>query len=148
MITYIKGDLFEAIKLINYPAVLPHVCNNKGSMGAGFARSLKERYPIVMKDYRDERYHHLGALSCVKITEFITVINMVAQTLGEQRPLYYNYLSKCMDYVAVYCKQERIINIIAPMFGSGLSGGNWNVVKELIVDCWIRQNLNVTIYYL
>jgi hypothetical protein len=38
--------------------------------------------------------------------------------------------------------------IICPMFGSGLAGGDWNFVEKLIEDCWLRRDIPVTVCYL
>jgi len=78
----------------------------------------------------------------------IVVANMVAQDLGSARPLYYNDLARCMDQVA---NSREIVDgggeIICPMFGSGLASGDWNFIEQLIVDCWLKRDIDVTVYY-
>lgn len=84
----------------------------------------------------------------VDYTNRIVVANMVAQDLGGNRPLYYNDLVKCMEQVAhsdeIACGGE----IICPMFGSALAGGDWRFIVELITDCWLMRGIQVTVYYL
>jgi hypothetical protein len=38
--------------------------------------------------------------------------------------------------------------IICPKFGSGLAGGKWDFIEELIIDCWCKQSIDVTVCYL
>lgn len=78
----------------------------------------------------------------------VIVFNMIAQTLGGKRPLYYNHLARCMDKISDYLGRGINKEIHAPAFGSGLAGGRWDVIMELIEDCWLRRNLSVTIHYL
>jgi O-acetyl-ADP-ribose deacetylase (regulator of RNase III) len=48
-IKYISGDLFEN----RFGAeAIGHGCNLQGSMGAGIAKIIKERYPEMYEEYR------------------------------------------------------------------------------------------------
>jgi hypothetical protein len=78
----------------------------------------------------------------------IVVANMVAQDLGSSRPLYYNDLVKCMEQVAHSDEIQSGGEIICPMFGSALAGGDWRFIEELITDCWLVRGIQVTVYYL
>lgn len=169
MIKYVEGDLFGSAEAdVGGTIVIPHVCNDKGAWGSGFVVPLGRRFPAAK-----ERYHRwcqqkvddlgnkpfqLGQTQIVPLAflqgRFIIVANMLAQTLGGKRPLYYQYLAMCMEEVARYCrdiqkKDTDEIHIHAPAFGAGLACGDWNIIKELIEDTWIRDSkFSVTIYYL
>jgi hypothetical protein len=157
MIKYVKGDLFFAVKdLDNF--VIPHVVNTKGAWGAGFVIPLGNNFPEAKNRYLNvfngqeseiEEKDLLGKTSFVVLDkkEKSFVANMFAQTLGGQRPLFYNHLSKCMDEVAKVAKHDSL-EIHAPAFGSNLAGGDWNFIEQLIIDCWIKESIDVTIYYL
>lgn len=164
----IYGDLFDHITKVvkagnnGSSVIVPHVCNNINSFGAGFAAAVSDHYPIVK-----ENYHLLGS-SFLKnnlgYVQFIEVFkdsqyehklifaNMIAQngTIHKQnpRPLNYLYLTKCMQSVAKYINQqfdsENRVQIHAPKFGSGLAGGNWSFIEELIHDIW--TNIPTFIY--
>jgi hypothetical protein len=79
---------------------------------------------------------------------------MCAQTLGGVRPLSYTHLAICMEEVAynvkvsVDLKDAEEIEIVCPRFGSALAGGNWEFIKELINDSWVRRGLTVKVFYL
>lgn len=160
-INYVNGDLFDNIP--ESPIVIAHVCNDKGAWGAGFVIPLADHFPTSKHCYLE--WHKNGSpVQGALSTEFckrggtqfvetegnVWVANMVAQTLGGERPLFYNDLALCMDRVAyfVFSQLENKGEIICPMFGSGLAGGDWNFVEKLIEDCWTRKDIDVTVCYL
>ena len=151
VISYIEGDLFAAIKDKKNTIVLPHICNSKKAWGAGFVVPLGKHYPKAKEVYLSGS-PQLGDTDFVECDNVI-ICNMVAQTLGGERPLYYQYLAKCMEAVANRCFSiecyDAEYEIHAPAFGTNLAGGDFNIIKELIHDCWIRDlNAKVNIYYL
>lgn len=156
MINYIEGDLFAAVANTSEKTIICHVVNSKGAWGAGFVVPLAKHYPTSREQYLSwfqGRYNDqpipfkLGNVQFVNIGN-VTIANMLAQTLGGSRPLYYNHLVSCMEEVG-----EAALNanaeIVCPLFGSGLAQGRWEFIEELIYDCWIRdKNIKTTIYYL
>lgn len=165
-IKYIEGDLFADLKTDESlgPIVVPHCCNNRGGYGAGFVVPLSKNYPATREQYyewfdKKEKtkwttgIFALGETQFVNIDDRIIVANMIAQTLAGNRPLYYNHLSRCLDSVANHVvertnSREYPCKIMAPAFGSGLAGGEWNIISKLIEDSWLKRNIDVTIYYL
>lgn len=171
---YVEGDLFEGMKTIqDDTVVIAHVCNDEGKMGAGFVLPLQKTFPDAKTAYtewhRGQTDQEIRANVCpvsstgpceLGQTQFvqvqaktvasprILVANMVAQTLGGDRPLYYNELVHCMEQVFDLHKAAGKLNIICPMFGGALAGGKWEFVSELIKDCWESLAAEVTVYYL
>lgn len=140
--------------------IIPHVCNNINLFGAGFAAYLSNRYPVIK-----ENFHMLGNKAKLGYVQYITikkdsiynyeliVANMIAQnqTINKNnpRPLNYEALMKCMIDVrnmakAHYQKYNNKVEIYCPRFGSGLAGGNWNFIEDLILDIW--QDIPVLVY--
>lgn len=160
-IHYVEGDLFAGIQPAEETIYLAHVCNCEGAWGAGFVVPLGRRFPAARDAYKQcAGPGYIGSLKLGK-TQFVdvqdeqpkvVVANMVAQVLGGQRPLYYNYLAICMEQVAAQAvplmEKGVAVRIICPMFGAGLAGGDWNIIEKLIWDTWIRPGLSVTVYYL
>lgn len=156
-INKIHGDIFNYIlNNTDNTIILPHVCNSFGGFGAGFVISLTKKFPVVRKKYLDwakgdleeDNEFALGNVQFVEVNvnPLIIVANMVAQTLGENRPLKYNMLSKCMDAVTQFCKKYNNPEIHCPAFGSGLARGNPQFIEHLIEDCWLNNNIPVTMY--
>jgi hypothetical protein len=134
--------------------IVPHVCNNVDVFGGGFTSGIVQHYPIVR-----DNYHMLGPSFLQKnlgYTQFILArehkknnnqiifANMIAQngTISprNKRPL--NYLALCRSmlsvskYIKETIKSDQSVQIHAPKFGSGLAGGNWSFISDLISDMW------------
>lgn len=169
-ITYLLGDLFEYVpaklKSDGKNVLIPHVVNDVGAFGAGFVLPLGKKYPAAKDAYLtwgdrakacegdDPRgvspfsQGNTEALCVAEKTETspaIFVAHMCAQTLGGPRPLNYSHLVTCMQEVA---RSFGACEIHAPMFGSGLAGGDWNFIEDLIEDIWLAERIPVTIHYL
>ena len=161
-IEYREGDLFShPFSKNNTITFLSHVCNSHGAMGSGFVVPLTNKFPKVRSDYLQWANQNdslkpfeLGQtqfVECESDGENLVVCNMVAQTLGGDRPLFYNKLANCMDDVARLANSKQIqsdckVEIVAPLFGAGLAKGNWLFIEELIQDCW--SDFTVFVYYL
>ena len=87
-ITYLKGDATLPKK---HPAAICHICNNVGKWGRGFVLGLSNRFSRGPRspegNYRewartgswDGVAFKLGQTQSVRITEKVTVFNMIAQ---------------------------------------------------------------------
>jgi len=146
----------------NINIVIPHVCNNIGLFGAGFAESINNYNSSVKANFL-----MLGSKTKLGYTQFIDVYtnpksnnrviiaNMIAQNgvihkIKNPRPLNYLYLVACMIKVRDYInelnkKNDTITQIYTPRFGSGLAGGNWSFIENIVEDIW--TNIPVYIYY-
>ena len=163
---YVEGDLFDNIPE-DKSVVICHVCNDQSKWGSGFVIPLGNKFPLARESYfawaNNQTLDHekvsfgtpgrpefcLGEVQFVRVAPNVTVANMVAQTLGGERPLYYNALSSCMDQVCeLTWLKDATTEFLCPMFGSDRAGGTWAFVENLIEDCWERSGLNVTICYL
>lgn len=160
IVNYIKNrDLFniatERVKsgYSGATVIVPHVCNNINLFGAGFAAYVSSRFPNVK-----ENFHMLGNKSKLGKTQFVicendneykhslVVANMIAQngtvSKSNTRPLNYAALVYSMSEINTYIKGLKSINesakieIHAPKFGSGLAGGDWSFIEQLICDLW------------
>jgi len=140
--------------------IVPHVCNNIDLFGAGFAAQVANTYPLVKTNYhllggKPFLKNNLGYAQFIKVREDkkyrhkLYFVNMIAQNgirnAKNPRPLNYPALVRSMTEVAKFINSEKEnIEIHAPKFGSGLAGGNWNFISDLIDDIW--GNYNVFIY--
>lgn len=157
-IAYYTSDIFETcLSRVNSGnngcnIVIPHVCNNINVFGAGFAHAITKRFPIVK-----ENFHLLGNKAKLGYVQYVnifkdksyghelTIANMISQNQtishNNPRPLNYESLVKCMVDVRNYShhiqqQTQNKIEIHCPKFGSGLAGGNWLFIENLIKDIW------------
>lgn len=142
--------------------IVPHVCNNSNIFGGGFTSGIDKYYPIVGENYRLLGKHflknNLGYVQYIEADKDKTYgyklifANMIAQngtiSKSNYRPLNYGALVKCMmsvnSYIQTSFDKDSPVQIHAPKFGSGLAGGNWFFIEELINDIW--PNYSVFIY--
>jgi hypothetical protein len=156
----INRDIFAGLEQLVHngnsgvSVIVPHLCNDVDSFGAGFTAAISEKYPQVK-----DNYHLLGPPFLKKnpgYTQFVNVsedkkhnnklifCNMIAQNglISHNNPRPINYLSLCRAMLGVsrYAQEnfsaENSVQIHAPKFGSGLAGGNWNFISCLIDDIW------------
>jgi hypothetical protein len=142
--------------------IIPHVCNNVNSFGGGFAGYISNKLPHVK-----ENFHLLGNKSKLGYTQFIDayinkhtnnkviIANMIAQngliSKSNSRPLNYHALCICMSNIRKYITDlnnkdiSTPAEIYCPKFGSGLAGGNWQFITEIINDIWTNTPVFVFI---
>lgn len=164
-IVYKEGDLFADLKdTEGRLTLIPHVVNSWGSWGAGFVVPLGAYFPESRESYFQWAHtrnaphdvalpFRLGEVQYVDdLKRNIVVCNMLAQEgIGNAPdgtpPIRYEALQKCMSHVARYCDGKRC-RICAPMLGSGLSGGSWPRIEEMIQKTWVEASIPVTVYYI
>jgi len=138
------------------PTLIVHVCNNMNRFGAGFAKAVAERWPIV-KDAYHQWYlsgfwegvpFELGEVQTVPVEPNLSVVNMVAQngvnsTLNST-PIKYWALSQCLTSVAERVRTTGEL-VVLPRIGCGLAGGNWELVEPILLRTVCCTTL-VTVY--
>ena len=150
---------------------VPHVCNDKGAWGAGFVLSLSKWWDHPETAYKE--WHSTGqwrrmAFEMGRVQTLdsannrVYVANMIAQTLGGVKPLRYAALGHCMYAVMKrlqgdYCygidhpefdaSEHHELEIWCPKFGSGLAGGSWPHIEEMVRETWVDEfGVNVTVF--
>lgn len=141
--------------------VIPHVCNNVSVFNGGFAKDVAEHYPIVKENFMalGKKYSQLGKVQYIEVysnthsKNKIIIANMIAQngiiSSSNTRPLNYCALVYCMNDInryidSLYKNNSDVVDIHCPKFGSGLAGGNWVFIQDLIKDIW--KNHQVYVY--
>lgn len=149
LVTYRKGD---ATLPPERPAIVAHVCNDKGGWGSGFVRAVSDRFgPKPEACYRawasgfyggDSPPFELGEVQFVPV-EFdaagdyaVLVANMLAQAgyCSPSNPTAVRYpeLECCLSMVSDQAVEMRCA-VHVPRIGCGLGGGDWNVVEGILL---------------
>lgn len=144
-IRYVKGDLVEALlkREVDYIA---HQCNCFNTMGSGIAKQIKEKIPEA---YIIDSYTPKG--SNAKLGKFTlggNVFNLYGQyNYGNDGSVYTNYeaLRSSFKSMLGYLKNIGKINVTIgiPKLGSGLAGGDWDVIYGIIYDEVMGSELNL-----
>lgn len=137
--------------------IIPHVCNNIGLFGGGFSGEIGRAFPEVASNFYVGGKLKLGHTQTVtsyinkQNNNSIIVANMIAQngviSKQNRRPLHYPSLIKCMYNINTIIgdlkNRDLSVRIHCPKFGSGLAGGNWNFISDLIDDIWSNNEVTV-----
>jgi O-acetyl-ADP-ribose deacetylase (regulator of RNase III) len=134
---YIDGDLIQLAKEGKFD-VIGHGCNCFHSMGAGIAKSIKQTWPEAHLADQCSRYgdrNKLGTFTQLDTFETgeLTVLNLYTQFkyTSIQVDVDYDAVRKCMKAVKKRYSGKRIG---FPLIGAGLSGGDWNIISQIIED--------------
>lgn len=152
MITYLKGDATKPLDLHEgNPMIISHICNNVGAWGAGFVLALSKRWS------EPEAFYHaigddlvLGTTMFVQVESNIIVANMIAQnniiskTSKDNPPIDYIALESTLK--TVYDKAKFMkASVHMPKIGSGLAGGDWYVIENMINNIF-SEDVDVYVY--
>lgn len=156
-INYVFGDATQPKGYGN--KFIVHCCNNIGKWGAGFVLQLGNRFPSAKKSYLEwfRKMRHpsasgpmvLGEIQLIDNASDIYVINLI----GQRGTGYSNGLAP-IRYCAIrsgFSKVREIAitnnaSIHMPRMGSGLAGGDWNIIEKIVKEEFIDHNISVTVY--
>lgn len=163
-IHYLKGNVTNPI---HSETVICHICNDVNKMGSGVAKALADKWPLVKMEYHDwaarkddptpfelgntifvvvetgideKKYIKSG----IKKKRYIIVANMIAQhrikSMGEEKPIRYDALDKCLKEVYEFCRDNNMI-LSMPRIGTERAGGDWVEIEKII-----QKNILVNTY--
>ena len=167
-----NDDLFERIlkrlssEKLGSSVIVPHVCNNIDVFSGGFAAAVSNHYPIVKENYhllgKTFLRNNFGHTQLIEVSvknkyaHKLFFANMMAQNglpdKNHRRCLNYAALVRSMGLVSTFIKNYRSqsdgpkIEVHAPKFGSGIAGGNWNFISDLIEDLWGQYDVFIYNY--
>lgn len=140
----------DATLPISTHVVIVHVCNNVGAWGAGFVIPLGKRYPEARESYYKMHKDYetiLGAVQFVKVEDNeVYVANMIGQDNIQQNvpPVRYEAIREGLGKVRDFCI-EKGLQVQMPKIGSGLAGGNWEIISDIIKSELSLHNVPVTV---
>lgn len=128
---------------------IAHVCNCKHVMGAGVARAIVNKYPIVL-DVDKNFKPVLGNIGIVPINSIHHryVFNLYAQlNYGtETRHLNYEALFVCLGKLRDLMNSLSLFHVAIPYkMGCGLAGGDWKIVGAMLDHYFIDSSKHLII---
>lgn len=127
--------------------------NNTAWGGRGFAAQVRKRFPDAWQDFKrqavlDESKLSLGRTYRSELSDDIVLFSMVAQR-GYGPAMYprirYTALASGLTELADLAVAAGA-TVHMPRIGTGQAGGDWNVIRELILDLIVQRGVNVTVY--
>ena len=150
------GNVLDATENIIIQSV-----NHQGVMGGGLAKSIADKWPLVnaphsmyqamCKEMRfvDIKTNGLIAWCCVGIDKYIASIFGQDRYGRDKRYTDYVALGNGLDSARLLAKEQNNSIAIPFMLGCGLGGGKWEIVLDIINDCFkYSPELEVSIYEL
>jgi len=153
-IRYLKGNALEPRG--GDQKLIVQVVNDKAMIwGAGFSRQLRNKWPHAQSGFKDwvlgaKREFKLGAAHIVRVDDSTTVASLVAQHgfgPADHPRIRYNALATALQQIGEMANNASA-SIHMPRIGSGLAGGSWEVVEEIVEETLCRRGLKVTVYEL
>lgn len=150
MIKYVVGDAThpegDGLK------VIVHCCNDVGKWGAGFTGALSRRWDKPEQMYRGLAARTLGYVQFVEIDREFVVANLIGQhgvrrrgSFDREPPVRYWAIREGLERVTDYCL-HREASVHMPRLGTGLAGGTWEEILELIKLTLFVNHVPVTVY--
>lgn len=147
MIKIVNGNILNAKENI-----IGHQVNCIGVMGAGLAKQIRNKYPVVFKEYKkfvdsqSNKYNLLGAQQLVSISEQKYISNLFGQKgIGRfQQQSDYEALESSLTKLLYLAETSNLSVALPHGVGCGLAGGDWDIVYEIIDK--VFQDYGVTLY--
>ena len=148
-IHYLKGD--ATVPQANGHKIIAHICNNVGGWGKGFVRDISKRWSLPGESYR--LWHRLratndfalGNIQILQVSSFVHVANMVAEQGSGRPPFGYEAVQSCLEKLA-NAAQKLGASVHMPRIGTGLAGGNWELIEPIIQGTLIAHGVEVYVY--
>lgn len=122
--------------------VVPHICNIDCNVTTNFYKKACEYYPTIHQFTLAEN-HNLGRCSILKVKKehnnTLWFCQMFTDKTSKYKNINYMYLQNCLVELRRFCltsiKKEYLnLEIHTIKFGTGISGGRWSTVSDLISD--------------
>jgi O-acetyl-ADP-ribose deacetylase (regulator of RNase III) len=127
-IDYVHGDIFTT-----NCEYLIHGCNSLGLMRAGVAKMIKQKYPKAYDDYLDIYNNNglfLGDFYLSEQPDGKIIINAITQKDVGTDKIQVSYWA--IANIFRNLNNIGMKKIALPKIGSGLAGGDWNVISAII----------------
>lgn len=148
-IKYIYGDATEPVGEGN--RMIAHICNDIGAWGAGFVLAISKKWKEPEEHYRKYCKKRLGSIDALKVEDSLYVVNMIAQSgirsSTNTCPISYRHLRTCLENLFYYAL-GTCSSVHMPMIGTGLAGGDWNIIEPIIQEELVSKGIQVYVYKL
>lgn len=135
--------------------IMGHQVNAQGVMGAGLAKSIKEKYPNVFEEYKLEcqifqrQRTLLGKCQLVDTPDCKIVANLFGQhSYGTTKvQTEYEHLRTALTQLRDFAERQGHSVALPFQLGCGHAGGDWSTVRKMIEEVF-NNGVYVTIYRL
>lgn len=121
--------------------------------GGGFAREAAQRFPTAEREFTAwissiAREKRLGRVHISRSTDGVAIASLVAQSgfgKSELPRIRYQALEQCFRTISTYATSDDY-SVHMPKIGTGVSGGTWESVADIINDTLVATGTEVIVY--
>ncbi len=133
-IKFVSRDLFDND---HHAKAFAQGCNCQGSMGAGIAKTFRERYPEMYDEYRrqckaEPRQFNLGDCWLWKADKQPWVFNLGTQERCWRARASYEAIETALRSMRQQTDTEGLTRIAMPRIGVGYGGLLWKKVRAIV----------------
>lgn len=140
MYELIKGDILNVER-----GILVHQVNSQGVMGAGLAKAIKEKYPIIFEKYstvclnaKEDTSSLLGKIQVIQVEDNkeLYIVNLFGQNhYGRgKRHTDYTAFREAFSKLIKFSVEKKLPLYVPDRIGCNLAGGEWSVIEKIIVE--------------
>lgn len=140
--------------------IIAHQVNCMGTMGAGLAKQIKDKYPKVeswYKIYCHKRYEQkilgTGQIVCQADHTFFNIFGQYGYGTSKRQTDYEAFKSGFKDAILKYRFMDNDyksqVKIAIPYhIGCGLAGGDWKIISKILEQLESEENVEFIAYKL
>lgn len=133
----------------NENTIICHQVNCRAAMGAGLARQIRDKWPVVFDEYvKVCSPKKLGDFQVVQVAPQLYVANLFGQSSFGRDKRQTNYAALGTALFRAMKEHPNATFRVPYGLGCGLAGGNWVTVLNLIEEAANAWNVNVEIWAL
>ncbi|MFP4515144.1 MAG: macro domain-containing protein [Parcubacteria group bacterium] len=140
------GDLLNAEEL-----VIMHGCNCQGVMGAGVAKQIKNKWPVVYEKYSQYCPNNdlIGNIQAVDVGDKL-IINAFTQVYYGSKHRNFNYrkFKVIVRKVKSLCLKYGFDKVAIPCIGAGLGKGSWSEIRKILESYEVEGEFEFVVYSL
>lgn len=145
MIKEFNGNILDLFKSLNQVAII-HGNNCENNMGKGLAKTLKDKFSRIWKP---NTKCTMGDFEIIEVKPNKYIINAYTQVLrGKPNNTFdtYEIRKKALRDVFRNLKLDPNTVLLIPRIGAGLAGGNWEDIKNIILENIQHENIIFVTY--
>ena len=147
-IKHIRGNILTA-PTHNEETIICHQVNCRAAMGAGLARQIRDKWPIVFDEYvKVCSPKKLGDFQIILVAPQLYVANLFGQLNYGRGERQTNYAALTAALFGAMKEHPGATFRVPYGLGCGLAGGNWVTVLNLIEEAANAWDANVEIWVL
>jgi O-acetyl-ADP-ribose deacetylase (regulator of RNase III) len=140
VLTVAKGDVFTAGKNVS----LAHCISKDCRLGKGIAKIFRDKFGRI--DELKKSGTDIGGVATLMDGKRF-IYNLVTKAKYSDKPTYES-LRQSLESMRSHAIKNGVAEIAVPKIGCGLDGLQWNAVRTLVKNVFLKDKISITVYTL